>query len=154
MIGHYYYSLYYFMIIRVYRCLYVWRRHWKMYALLASVSCAQLITSMVENRLLTFVRFSKLIQLHTPPSPLDIRIVPKISLLPNRSKSQNCEYFNTTGSHLCNVVSRVITCVNSASVLLASLNVQAWLICYLPPARFKMSKSCLSLQCQLFQKVP
>ena len=46
-----------------------------MYALLASVSCTQHITSWVENRLLACVRFSKLIQFQIHPS-LNILTVP------------------------------------------------------------------------------
>jgi len=46
-----------------------------MYALLASASHTQLITSWVENRLLACVRFSKLVQFQIHP-PLNILTVP------------------------------------------------------------------------------
>ena len=39
----------------------------KMYALLASVSCTQIVTSWVENRLLACVSFSKLVQIQIHP---------------------------------------------------------------------------------------
>jgi len=46
-----------------------------MYALLALVSCTQLITSWVENRLLVCGSFSKLVQFHIHPF-LNILSVP------------------------------------------------------------------------------
>jgi hypothetical protein len=63
------------MIIRVYSCLHVWMRHRKMYALLALVSHTQHITSWVENRLHTCIRFSKLLQFQIHP-PLNMFIFP------------------------------------------------------------------------------
>ena len=47
----------------------------KMYALLASVSRTQLITSWVENRLLAWVRLLKLAQFEIHP-PFNIRTLP------------------------------------------------------------------------------
>jgi hypothetical protein len=54
--------------------LYVWICLWKMYALLASVSRTQLITSWVENRLLAYVKFSK--SHSSNPPPLNILPLP------------------------------------------------------------------------------
>jgi len=51
--------VYYFTIIRVDMRLLVWMRLLKMYALLASISRRQLITSWVGNRLVPYVNISK-----------------------------------------------------------------------------------------------
>jgi hypothetical protein len=74
----------------------------KLYALLASVSRTQLITSWVENRLLAYVKVSIFIQFQIHP-PLNILTVPnwltvQIPLLPNRINSQNFKYYVSIGS--------------------------------------------------------
>jgi len=143
------------MIIRVYRCLYVWMRHWKMHALLASVSRAQLITSWVENRLLAWVRYSKPIQFHS--SPLNILPVqnwlnvkfhyflpgPKAKILNTLTPLAPFYVMLFPVSKPMRTPSRV---------LLVALNVQAWLICYTPQQDLRCLKEVYNVKCS--KKVP
>ena len=112
--------MYYFTIVRVYRCFHV-----RMDAPVKNVFTTslgityrtQLITSWVETDYSLELAFSKLVQFHihpplnilTPPDWLNVKfhyflIGPKV------------KFFNTLksiGSYLCNVVPSVITLVNS-----------------------------------------
>ena len=88
-----------------------------MYALLASVSRTQLITSWVENKILAYVRFSKFVQFQIHP-PLNIFLVPdwlnfKFHCFLIGPKGKNFGYLNSIGSHLCNIFSSVLIHVNS-----------------------------------------
>jgi len=130
---------------------------WKMHALLASVSRAQLITSWVENRLLAWVRFSKPIQFHSSPLkilPLPIWLNVKFHYFLPGPKDK----FLNTIIPLAPIyvmlfpVSKPMR--TPSRVLLVALNVQAITNMLFIPARFKMSKRCRILQCQLFQKDP
>jgi hypothetical protein len=89
----------------------------KIYALLASVSSTQLITSWAESRLFDSVRFSKLVQFHIYPR-LNIFTLPewlsvKFHCFLISSKVKILNAVTPFGSHLCNVVSSVVTRVNS-----------------------------------------
>ena len=106
-------------------------RRWKLYALVASASHTQLVTSWVENRLLACVSFSKLVQFHihppyifTIPDWLNVKfhyflIGPKVKIL--NTLTRLAPIYVT----LCPVSQPVWT---PSCALLVSLNVQAWLM--------------------------
>jgi hypothetical protein len=127
-----------------------------MYALLASISRTQLVTSRVQNRLLTCVRFSKLTEFQIHP-PLNILTVPdwlnvkfhyflrgpKVIILNTLMPLAPIYVMLFHCCHLCELLH-----MSNQFVLMCVTNLVSFL------ARFKMSKSCQNLQRQLFQKVP
>jgi hypothetical protein len=109
----------------------------KMYALLALVSRTPVIASWVENRLLASVRFLNLVQFQIYPPPFIVLTVPdwlnvKILYFLIGPNVKNFEYFNSIGSHLCNVVSSVVNCANSFTSHAGFPQcVRVWLIWYI-----------------------
>jgi hypothetical protein len=118
----------------------------KMYALLDLVSRTQLITYWLENRLLAFISFSKLVQFQiqppfnilTVPSWLNVKfhfflIGPKVKILNTFLSWHQFMY-------------RCFQCRNPCELLHASywffsLNVQAWLMCYPPQQDLRCPKA-------------
>ena len=99
----------------------------KMYALLASVLHTQIIIYWVENRILAFVRFPKLVPFQIHP-PLNIFIVPNwLSVKFHHFLiGPKVKIFSTLPPLApTNSVSRVVTRVNPLRVLLVFLNMQA-----------------------------
>jgi hypothetical protein len=127
-----------------------------MYALLASISRKQLVTSRVQNRLLACVRFLKLIQFQIHP-PLNILTVPdwlnvkfhyflrgpKVKISNTLMPLTLIYVMLFHCCHLCELLH-----MSNRFVLMCVTNLVSFL------ARFKVPKSCQILQYQLFQKVP
>jgi len=144
------------MIIRVYRYLHVWMRLWKMYALLASESRTQPITSWVENRLLAWVRFLKLVQFQIHPR-LNILNVPewlnvKFNCFLIGQKFKILNILTPLALLYVTFFSTFVTRVNSFTRPTGFLYWASVTNMVSFPVRCKMSRSCRSLQCQLFEK--